>query len=617
MRLKLTRRHGYALLMVLALVGIAALMAGSTMRRTYTVSSLNQRAKQFQGSMYAAEAAVEKVYARLRYDYITGGQAAVSNNLSIYRGYYPASSENAHWAKYQFWNAQGINNNTYVQLISNRTFQVLDGTYAGLNGWRGIYRVVSNARPLNGYLPVAAGVQQDVALDTIPAFQFAIFYNSQLEFTQCAPLTVRGRTHANGPICMGAASGKILRFEGLVTTTSQIVVSNLGGYSGFATPVYAATPSPGNKTQQPTLQLPIGTNNTSDAVREIINLPPSGESATSTMGEQRYYNKAGVVLLISNSTVTVNVKGLGDAASTGIISNYNYSSFSNIYYPSVASISTERTNLNRRLPFLNLTNRFYDYRESKWVMPTEIDISVLKTWLVTNSVVTNKFPAGSGTYPTIMYVGDFRTVTNLHAVRVMNGSIVPTNGPSHSQAQGFTLATINPIYVWGHYNLPNSSHAGTVNTSATFPASLVGDAITILSQKWGDTNYGNGSLALGSRDAANTTVNAAIIAGSVYTTGTGAGNWSGGVHNLTRLLEDWGSRTLTLNSSLVNLYNSVRANTQFQNPGVYYNAPTRNFNFNTNYVLETKLPPGTPTVSVISRFRWTTTPINTVTYNAP
>lgn len=619
MRLKFSRRHGYALLMVLGIVGIAALTAGSTMRRTYTVSSLNQRAKQYQGSMYAAEAAVEKVYARMRYDYLTGGHAAISNNLTMYRTNYPTSSENSHWSNYEFWDAQGNTNRTYVQLSSNRTYVVLDGNYAGLQGWRGLYRVISNARPLTGYQPVAAGVQQEIALDTIPAFQFAIFYNSQLEFTQCAPLTVRGRTHANGPICMGAASGNTLRFEGLVTTTSQIVVSNLGGYSSFATPVYAGSPSPGRQTAQPTLQLPIGENNTAAAVREIINVPSSSDSAA--LAEQRFFNKAGVVLLISNDTVTVNVKSLGAAATTGIISNYTFWSYSNsnpnVLVYGASNIVYQRAQLAANVPFLNLTNRFRDYRESDWVMPTEIDMGILKNWLVTNIAVTNKFPTGSGTYPTIMYVGDFRTVTNLHAVRVKNGSIVPTNGPSHAQAQGFTLATINPIYVWGHYNTPNPSHRGTENVSAAFPASLIGDAITILSPNWTDTVYGNGSTALSSRAADSTTVNAAIIAGSVYTTGTGVGNWSGGVHNLTRLLENWTGDILTLNSSLVNLYNSVRANTQFQNPNIYYTAPFRNFNFNTNYLVETKLPPGTPTVSVISRYKWTITPINNVTYNGP
>ena len=603
---RLSKQNGYALIMVMTVVGIAALVAASTMKRTYSVAGLNQRSKQFQGSMYAAEAAVEKVYARFRYDYINGGEAAVSNNLSLYRAMYPTTAENAHWANYQFWNAQGVNNNTYVQLTSNKLYQVLDGNYAGLSGWRGIYRVISNARPLHGLDAVSAGVQQDIALDTIPAFQFAIFYNGQLEFTQCAPLTVRGRTHANGPICMGAASGNTLSFQGLVTTTASIVTSNLGGYSGFATPVYSGTPSPGYKIGQPTLNLPIGTNNTAAAVREIINLPPAGESATSMMGQQRFYDKAGVVLLISNLNVTMIVKDLG--ALTGTSTNYDY-------WSTNAPLA-QRTNLVQKFPFLSLTNRFYDFRESKWVMPTQIDIGVLKTWLTTNATVLARFPAGSGTYPTIMYVADFRSITNLHAVRVMNGATVPTNGPSATQAQGFTLATINPLYVWGNYNCPNPAHQGSPNVSAAYPAALVSDAITVLSSNWVDSTYSIASLS--SRPAANTTINAAIIAGSVYTTGTGVGNWSGGVHNLTRLLEDWsGSKTLTLNSSLVNLYNSARATTQFQNPGNYYNAPTRNFNFNTNYLVEAKLPPGTPTVSVISRYRWTTTPINTVTYNAP
>jgi hypothetical protein len=602
---KISRAQGYALLMVLTIVGIAALTAGATLRRTYTVASLNQRSKQFQSSMYAAEAAVEKVYARFRYDYVTGGDAAISNNLSIYRALYPTSAENAHWANYQFWDAQGNNNQTYVQRTSNKLYQVLDGSYAGLSGWRGIYRVVSNARPLTGMNQVGAGVQQEIALDTIPAFQFAIFYNGQLEFTQCAPLTVRGRTHANGPICLGAPSGapKTLTFLGTVSTTSSIIYSNLGGYTSFSAPVYSGTPQ--QTVGVPTLQLPIGTNNTPAAVREIINMPPSGEPANSLMGEQRFYNKASIALLVSNTSVTMIVKDYGDITGTT----------TNIAYNSSSPTATQRTNLARALPFLNLTNEFRDYRESDWVMPTQIDMGVLKNWLPTNSLVLSRYPAGSGSYPNILYVGDFRTLSDLHAVRVANGTIIPTNGPSHSQATGFTIATPNPLYVWGDYNTPNLGHRGTTNTTATFPASFICDAITVLSPSWADND--SSTLTHSSRNAANTTVNAAILAGAVYSTGPNAGQWSGGVHNLTRLIEDWGGRTLTLNTSLVNLYNSIRANSQFQNPGNYYYAPNRNFNFDQNFLLAAKLPPGTPTVSVISRFKWSTAPINNVTYNAP
>ena len=52
--------------------------------------------------------------------------------------------------------------------------------------------------------------------------------------------------------------------------------------------------------------------------------------------------------------------------------------------------------------------------------------------------------------------------------------------------------------------------------------------------------------------------------------------------------------TLTLNTSIVNLFASTRATHQFQNPGVYYYAPTRQFSFNQNFLNYTKQPPGTP-----------------------
>jgi hypothetical protein len=260
----------------------------------------------------------------------------------------------------------------------------------------------------------------------------------------------------------------------------------------------------------------------------------------------------------------------------------------------------QRSNLAVVLPFLKLTNTFYDYRESKWVKATQIDMAKLKAWLPTNSIVTNRFALGSGTQPNILYVNDFRNLTNLHAVRLANGSIIPTNAAPSGAATGFTVATENPLYVWGNYNLPNAAHAGTTNTTATFPASLVCDAITILSTNWNDNTYGDpnsgsyGTTGLNNRAAKNTTVNAAIIAGSVYTTGSGIGQWSGGVQNLTRLLENWSGQTLTLNSSLVNLYNSAKATNQFKNPGMYYNAPSRNFNFDQNFLSRSKLPPGTP-----------------------
>lgn len=112
----------------------------------------------------------------------------------------------------------------------------------------------------------------------------------------------------------------------------------------------------------------------------------------------------------------------------------------------------------------------------------------------------------------------------------------------------------------------------------------------------------------------NDTVNAAMIAGNVLTTGSTATTFSGGVHNLTRLLEDWTGDTLWLNTSIINLYNSVQATHQFEMPGSYYEPPTRKFSFDLNYTTSTGLPPGTPLVDRMIRADWCNPPPNTTTY---
>src|SRR2546430_5658952 len=72
----------------------------------------------------------------------------------------------------------------------------------------------------------------------------------------------------------------------------------------------------------------------------------------------------------------------------------------------------------------------------------------------------------------ILYVADLRTQTSgtESGVRLTNGIILPS--------AGLTVATLNPLYVLGHYNAPDTT-PGSTNTGK--PASLVAAAITILS----------------------------------------------------------------------------------------------------------------------------------------
>jgi hypothetical protein len=588
--------------MVMAAAAALLLVMGTTMLRTSSVAMSNKRNQQYTTGLYAAEAAVEKVVARMRNDYANG--IAISNNLSIYRALVPTTAEDPYWGNFQFSDCQGNVNATYVQCISNTTYTLLSGPYAGLQGWSTVYRVLSNVRQPNASYLITNALQQDLESNVVPMFQFAIFYNSLLEFTWAAPLTVRGSTHANSSIFLGSSSP--LTFTAFVSGSGIMTTTNWGGhtlsqYTGtitFATNIYG-----GYATNYPVLTLPIGTNNTPDAVRQVIDMPPAGESPTSAMGQLRYYNLAGMDLLVSNTTVTAIVKNSSTDPSpiTLVVTNYGTNSLS----------------LTTNFPFLSVTNSFTDQREGKTVMTSQIDMGKLNTWVGTNSSIIAKHP---NTEPfNILYVADNRTVTGaeLAAVRLTNGTVLPPAPSPNGAPTGFTVATPNPLYVWGNYNCTNSAYLNTTNTSATVPASLVSDALTILSPSWKDSASGQ-TFGSGVRVATSTTINAALLTGVVYTAGSsGNSPFSGGVVNLPRLLEDWGnggSVTLTINTSMVNLYNSVVATGPWQVPGTYYYAPTRNFNFDQNFLNQNRLPPGTPMVYYLYREAWTIPPPGTTNY---
>ena len=164
--------------------------------------------------------------------------------------------------------------------------------------------------------------------------------------------------------------------------------------------------------------------------------------------------------------------------------------------------------------FVQTNGSFYDWREHKTVRPISINVAVLANWGATN---TNLHVA-LGRNLTSLYVWDKRTLsaTNLGAVRLFNGQQLP--------ALGLTVATGAPLYVQGHFNQPVATNLGTANTSTSLPASLVADAITVLSSAWSDANS---TASLSSRGAAATTINAAMLTGVVETTLGQSQRWHG------------------------------------------------------------------------------------------
>jgi hypothetical protein len=405
-----------------------------------------------------------------------------------------------------------------------------------------------------------------------PVFQYAVFYNGLLEFSTCPTMTINGRVHANGSIYTGTSAS--LTFSDTVTCTGTI---SSPAWVGQGTNGWASTGTyngnPQYQTNVPGWVLPSGTTN----FQNWLAIPPASEDPTSTKGQCRFYNQAQTILLVSNTLVTVKVQD-------SINHNVPGSDPSPLYILSTNTPAALATNF----PFLSTTNSFTDQREGKTVQTTQIDVAKYANWITTNTTILSKFPSGSGSYPTILYVADCRTTTpsQMPGVRLINGTAPPVNG-----GLGWSVATPDPLYVMGNYNCTNSNFLGTTNTTSSMPCALMSDALTLLSPLWLDS-HSSGPFT--SRLARESTVNAAILTGIVPSTGSASSQFSGGVHNLPRLLENWSSCFLTLNTSLVCLFNSVVATNKFVNPGTYYNPPSRQFQFDPNFLNPAKLPPGTP-----------------------
>jgi hypothetical protein len=567
-----SNQTGSALMLTLIMSAIALAILAGVMSWAATSNRLTHRSIQYTRSVAAAEAATEKVESQITRDFLNGGAQTVSQNLNNYRQMVPSSSDSSYWDTWVFDDGNGNLNQTYVQLTSQTNTIALDPPYTGLKGYGSTYTVVSHASDTASIQDVNAGVLQQLQLVGIPVFQFAMFSSGNMEISCGQPFVVTGHVHCNGILYVEPDSS--LTFESGVTAVLN-VLDQRDSADGDTRGTPAGLPAAYADTNSPTfpvnaLTLPIGTTNTPEAIREIIEPPPSGEDPNSPIGLLRYYNLCDLRLTVSDN---------GVSATSGALIQL------------LRPITTNELAL-----FVSTTASFWDNREGKMVLPIDINIGNLTTWSQTNT----SLPGLSS-----IYIVDNRTPQPgiLGAVRVKNGLVLPQNG--------LTVATGRPLYVLGDYNELDSSKLGSSDTSATRPASLVADAITFLSDAWHDDTTTSGQTS--EPNAANTTVNAALLTGVVETAPQPSPlpGYSGGMENFPRFLENWGgSVTNTYNGSMVKMFPSLYATNAWGNDNVY-NPPARNWAYDANFDDPTKLPPKTPSFLQVKRHQWATVPPGT------
>lgn len=441
---------------------------------------------------------------------------------------------------------------------------------------------------------------------------WGIFYNDLLEITPGSALTLTGAIHTNNSLYTGSNNLTVTN-----TTVNSVSILGTLGYVGSWTVGYApgdtyhtaAPTAPNYPSGQPPAQennyLPFGwnvaqiynisdPNGNNDGYREIVEMPittgsPIPGDAAKT---QRYYNQASVRIVVDSS---------------GSYKYYNNSGSPNYTATQCTSGSTDATEkqiFNTLNSALGKNETFTDAREGSTVTVTTFDVSKL-----TADVNAGLLPGFNG----VVYFSDQRANqsggTPKYGFRIKKASALPTT-TSNGVTPGLTLASDNPVYVWGDFNTGTSPPSNSTSspdptqpTAAGYarqPAAIVADAVTLLSNSWLD---GNSSKTLTNRPASNTTINAAIVAGDVATAN---GSYSGGAENLVRLLEDWNGKRFTYYGSLVELYHSRQAIGKWNSGSgapSYYNPPTEYFYYDSNF--QSASPPGNLVLaSYLQQQRW-------------
>ncbi|MBS1794550.1 MAG: hypothetical protein JSS81_11885 [Acidobacteria bacterium] len=198
-------------------------------------------------------------------------------------------------------------------------------------------------------------------------------------------------------------------------------------------------------------------------------------------------------------------------------------------------------------------------------------------------------------------------------LRLINATSIPGNYDTATpiNTKGFTVASENGVYTLGNYNVTSVTVAGGTNatlssayspqnTAMHIPASIVGDAVTCLSNNWNDGESFAYPYDLANRTATDTQLRFAMLAGDPitgYSPNNGLdGSQNGGLINFKRFLETWTGDRLNYSGSLINLFNSFNSNGRHKPNVTVYNPPTRDWTFEESFKDPNRLPPGTPFV---------------------
>lgn len=432
-----------------------------------------------------------------------------------------------------------------------------------------------------------------------PLFQFAVFYNDDLEIHAGPDMTLRGRIHSNAAMYLGGGSTITLDTNYVRAVTGiyrkiKLTGNNASGQVDIRK--WVANPFGSDPAEfyrmwsQSELQSELSASVSTGYDSDFAGYDYDGNHSFLDPGDWLPFdlgasNKWGPPDLYTGGvgqTVMTSAHGVREAVTPTIESLKMVDNDGNPgYYYDNAGLSI----------IVDTTGRIFTAYDA-----LGNDVTAAVAPAVTIGLVADMRQSDSAAVPiptvdvdmqALAATGHFPANGLLYAAHEAMGDgtaargVTLTNG---AELQGaLTVASPSPVYVHGDYN--------TVDKKG---AAVIGDAVNLLSNSW------TGMKRPGMLPAATeTTYNFAMVTGSYQTTPNapgepGSGRYNGGLENLPRFHENWTGVPCNISGSFVNLADSQFATGDWTYGGDRYTAPIRNWQYDPLFNSLDDLPPFTP-----------------------
>jgi len=460
--------------------------------------------------------------------------------------------------------------------------------YQNLNAQEYGYTAYSESTALDGF--TEAMLEMRFKSRLVPLFQFAAFYNKDLEILPGPAMTLAGPVHSNGDLYLG--TNDTMQIDGQVTTAGELYHGRKNTDTCMVGPVGVA--DPGTITDIPDcngtrLHLPqpalVSWNGMIRTGIDPVTVP-APEALDPVPGEI-YWEKADIRIVLD---LDEDNDGDYDADDTPAVVVRNIDGSDRLL----------DSNTLNACGVVDRSETFYNNREGTSIEMLDVDVRGLLDCIHVNDLLGPLSGIDETSEGGLVWYlgvdGPASNTLNNYGVRVHNGAQLASTDPLAPAIQGLTVVTNQAVYIQGNYNAVNKR-----------PAAFLADSLNILSSAWDAP----GSAAEQSasqepdvdhpdRTAADTAINAAFLAGTDSTggvegtAGQDAGQYNGGLENYPRFHEKWSGKWLNYRGSFVSLNTPRHVDGAWIYGDPQYKAPKRNFGYDTAFDQAENLPPLSP-----------------------